>query len=287
MKETTFKDILQDLPPGEYLNVPDVVYETTQGMFSDKTIIAIRKPDLHLHCDSESCKGVRLFEYNQFPMHYDHREIEYGDTSYDHVYIEYLCQNCKENVKSFAIIVLNIHEDKSTADIIKFGEFPFYGPHIPSKLISLIGPDREIFIKGLKCESQKFGIAAFAYYRRVIENQKERLIDNISKVLSNLNVDKSALELLQNAKDENQFKTSMDKLKPYLPNELLIDNYNPLVLLHKSLSIGLHSLSDDECLKHARSIRLVLTELSVRLKALLSDKKELQDALLNLNKLKG
>jgi len=283
----TFKDILQDLPPGEYFDVPDAVYETPKPSMGgdEKMLMAVSTPDLQLHCDSDKCNGVRLFQYNQFPFYYEFREVEGGDTCYDNVYIEYLCQNCKENIKSFAIMFIKIFDDKKTADLIKFGEYPFYGPHIPSKLVSLIGPDRELFLKGIKCESQKLGIAAFSYYRRVIENQKNRLIDNIANVLTNLKVDKEALVLLENAKNEIQFKTSMNKLKPYLPKELLIHDSNPLVLLHKSLSVGLHGLTDEECLEYAHSIRVVLTELADRLKSLLADHNELKRALKNLNKL--
>jgi hypothetical protein len=273
---TTFLDILQDLPPGEYFNISDVIYYTNKSTL-------IRTPRLQLYCNNEKCKGIKLFEHNQFPMMYETNVVEGGDNSYyEHVYLEYLCQNCKENYKSFALLLLNIHEDETTADIVKIGEFPFYGPYIPSKLISLIGPDREMFLKGMKCESQNLGIAAFSYYRRVIENQRDRLIDNIVSVLTKLKADPKALHLLQQAKVETQFTASMNNLKPYLPKELLINNTNPLILLHKSLSVGLHSLTDEECLEYAHSIRIVLTELADRLKALLFDHNELKKAINNL-----
>lgn len=283
---TTFKDILQDLPPGEYYDIPDVVYETNKNWMSDEILMAIKTPDLHLYCDSEKCLGVRLFEYNQFPMHYDYRAIDGGDTCFEHAYIEYLCQNCKENLKSFAIVFIKIHDDKSTVDLIKLGEYPFYGPHIPSKLIALIGPDRELFLKGVKCESQNLGIASFSYYRRVVENQKNRLIDNIAKVLSTINVDSIAIDLLNKAKDETQFKTSMEKIKPYFPKELLIENTNPLVLLHKGLSVGLHNLSDSDCLEYAHSIRIVLIELADKLKSILDDNNKLKKSIKKLNEIK-
>lgn len=286
MDSPTLKAILQDLPPGMYFDVLEVVYDAHGGVFSDKKIKALTTPDLHMHCDSTQCNGIRLFEYNLFPMHYEYREIEGGDTSYEHVYIEYLCQNCKENVKSFAIMIIRVHDDGKTADIIKMGEFPFYGPTVPSKLISLIGPDRELFIKGLKCESQQLGIAAFSYYRRVIENQRDRIIDKISDALSKIGTDNDVLVLLSNLKNQRQFKTSVDELKPHLPESLLIEGHNPLALLHRSLSIGLHELSDEDCLSYAHSIRIVLAELAVKLKLLLSNKNELKGAINILNKLK-
>lgn len=286
MNNQTLKDILQSSPSGEYFGVPEVVYITTQSWMSEKEVIAINTPPLELHCDSDKCRGTRLFEYNLFPMHYEYCEIESGSTSYDHVYIEYLCQNCKENLKSFAIMPIKIHDDKKTADIIKMAEYPFYGPNIPSRLISLIGPDRELFLKGLKCESQGLGIAAFSYYRRVIENQRDRIIDSISSTLAKTSTDMDAVTTLTGLKKQRQFSTSIDELKPYLPDGLLIEGHNPLSLLHKSLSIGIHELSDEECLACAHSIRVVLSELAKKLKALLSDNKDLKNAISLLNKLK-
>jgi hypothetical protein len=286
MSSPTFKEILQDLPPGEYINVPEVLYNTSRGASSGKKLIAISTPSLQMHCDSTQCNGVRLFEHNLFPMHYEYCEVQGGDTSYEHAYIEYLCQNCKENLKSFAIMISKMHDDEKTADIIKVGEYPFYGPAVPSKLISLIGPDRELFIKGLRCESQHLGIASFSYYRRVIENQRDRIIDKVIDALSKTGASNEACEVLKNLKSQRQFKTSVDELKPYLPESLLIEGHNPLALLHKSLSIGLHELSDEDCLNYAHSIRIVLAELSVRLKLLLSNKNELKGAINTLNKIK-
>jgi hypothetical protein len=287
MESIVFKQVLQDMPPGIYFNVHEAFYEAHAGMAGDKRILSVSTPALQLYCDSQNCNGVRLFEYNLFPMHYEYCSIQGGDTAYDNVYVEYLCQNCKENIKSFAIMFISINKEKGTCDLIKMGEFPFYGPHIPSKLISLIGPDKDLFLKGVRCESQKLGIAAFTYYRRVIEHQKDRLIDTLANTLNKLDVDKMALDILELAKKETQFKKSMDNLKPYLPKELLINDTNPIVLLHKSLSIGLHGLTDEICLEYAQSIRIVLTELADRLKFLSSNHNELQSAIKSLHKLQG
>jgi len=286
MKNPTLKDILQALPPGEYFDVSEVVYITNKSWMSEKEIMAVNTPPLELYCDSDKCSGIRLFEHNLFPMHYEYCEIEGGDTTYDHVYIEYLCQNCKENIKSFAIMFIKIHEDKQTADIIKMAEYPFYGPNIPSRLISLIGPDRELFLKGLKCESQNLGIAAFSYYRRVIENQRDRIIDNIINALSKSGNNEDASVALKGLKKQRQFSSSIDELKLYLPSSLLIEGHNPLSLLHRSLSIGIHELSDEECLVYAHSIRVVLSELANKLKVILSNKNALKNAINTLNKLK-
>lgn len=58
-----------------------------------------------------------------------------------------------------------------------------------------------------------------------------------------------------------------------------------MTLLHKALSIGVHNLSDEECLEHAHNIRVVLTELANRLSEILADHSELLNAIKTLNKL--
>jgi hypothetical protein len=59
---------------------------------------------------------------------------------------------------------------------------------------------------------------------------------------------------------------------------LLIDGHNPLTLLHSTLSEGVHDLTDEECLKRAYAVRIVLGELAERLAQALTGKAELKAA---------
>jgi hypothetical protein len=285
MKEITLKDILQDLPPGHYTDVKNVLRWTHKG-WSDDKIITLQSPELQLHCDNEKCNGIRLFEFGTNPLAYNIVEIGDNESFHAHCYIEYQCQNCKENLKGFFLILFFEDDNIENVDVVKIGEYPFYGPHIPSRLITLIGPDRELFLKGRRCESQSLGIAAFTYYRRVIENQKNRLIDKIISVIETVDKDDASIAKLTLAKSENQFTTAIQMIKEHLPKRLYIQNYNPLTLLHKALSIGVHNLNDEECLENAHSIRVVLTELADRLTEVLKDHNELTNAITNLNNLK-
>src|SRR5215203_6012781 len=79
----------------------------------------------------------------------------------------------------------------------KFGEHPVFGPPTSSRLISLAGPDRETFLKGRRCENQGLGIGAFVYYRRVIENQNNRILDEIIKVALRLGAPPDAIRELE------------------------------------------------------------------------------------------
>ncbi len=67
--------------------------------------------------------------------------------------------------------------------------------------------------------------------------------------------------------------------KDAIPESLLINGQNPILLLHGALSEGIHALSDEECLSIASSVRVVLVELSDRLSQSLKDEAELTRAL--------
>jgi hypothetical protein len=168
----------------------------------------------------------------------------------------------------------------------KFGEIPSYGPPTPSRLIKLIGPDRETFLKGRQCENQGLGIGAFVYYRRVLENQKNRILDEIIKVGRALAIPDDSIRRLEAAKAESQFSKALSSVKDALPQTLMINGQNPLTLLHSALSDGLHDKTDEHCLEIASCIRVVLAELSERLAQALKDEAELSKALSKLMSVK-
>jgi hypothetical protein len=83
---------------------------------------------------------------------------------------------------------------------------------------------------------------------------------------------------LEEAKRQNQFSAAVEKIKQAIPQVLLINGSNPLALLHKALSEGLHAGTDDDCLEIAQDSRVVLSEFSERLYTALKDDQELKKA---------
>lgn len=197
------------------------------------------------------------------------------------IFIPYLCRNCLTTTKHFAIHAERI---KSTydAEVIKLGELPAFGPPTPARVITLIGPDRETYLKGRRSENQGLGIGAFAYYRRVIENQKGRIIGDIAKVAARLGAPAPILKQFADAQTETQFSKAIDNIKDAIPQVLLIEGHNPLTLLHSALSEGLHAQTDEECLEIAGEIRIVMTELADRISQALKDEAELKSAVTRL-----
>src|SRR5690606_30885251 len=141
--------------------------------------------------------------------------------------------------------------------------------------------------KGRRCENQGLGVGAFVYYRRVVENQKNRIFDEIIRVSQHLGADGQLLADLEAAKNETQFTKAVDTIKHALPQSLLVNGHNPLSLLHSALSEGVHELTDAQCLDLASSVRIVLIELADRLSQAMKDEVELNEAVNRLARKKG
>ncbi len=264
-----FATFLESYPPGAEIQVSNLIKQG--GYLNQNTYLAT--PDLQLHCDSETCQGIRF---------YDCKEGAYTGITikWQHVILVYVCRNCNRQRKLFALLFRLTRPSEGSA--YKLGEFPVFGPPIPARVISLIGPDRELFIRGRRSENQGLGIGAFAYYRRVVENQWQRLVNEILRVAKRLNSPAPMIQALEAASVETKFSKAVDDVKDAIPSVLLIDGHNPLTLLHRALSEGLHDRSDEDCLQLAASIRVLLYELAERLGLALKEEKELKEALSRL-----
>jgi hypothetical protein len=178
------KDFLENEPPDVQVRL--------EG-FKRSTTTQISSPDLNLFCDSVACSGMRIFRAQG-----DDPYISDQDRFF---YLTYKCSNCSEQTKCFSLTWKNtsLYDGSSKRGILaqKLGEFPAFGPLLPSRLISLIGPDRETFLQGARAEARGLGIGAFAYYRRVVENQKNRIISEIAKVANLLNPSESSQDIFK------------------------------------------------------------------------------------------
>ncbi|MBK9176243.1 MAG: hypothetical protein IPM46_07885 [Flavobacteriales bacterium] len=276
---TPLSEFLESASPNQFRSVSELCKREWTGVEYKPALAA---PEIQLHCPSEHCNGMRFFRRKSEHSIY----LEKDGWTLD--YVTYLCSNCQTEEKIFSMAIeLKEYNGTTTsvqgiATCYKFGELPTFGPPVPARLISLIGPDREIFLKGRRCENQGLGIGAFIYYRRVVENQKKRILSEILKVLEKVDGSPDKIEKVKKAIDETQFKKALEMVKDAIPQVLLINGYNPMTLLHGALSDGVHERSDEHCMELATSIRVVLGELSERLSQALKDEAELQKALSHL-----
>lgn len=272
IKYQTIAEFLESTPPNQLIHISDLS-EWHAGYNPHNEM---RTPEIQLHCNHENCNGVRFFRCVS-------GEGEYLKTEkYKFFYVTYRCWNCQKVEKTFSLAAKVDVDAKPNGECYKFGELPTFGPPVSPKLIKLIGPDRDEFLKGRRCENQGLGVGAFIYYRRVVENQKNRIIEEIIKVSEKIGSPKEKLEKLRVSLKETQFSKALDMAKDALPESLLINGHSPILLLHRALSEGVHALTDEQCLELAGSVRIVLGELSERLSQALKDEAELTKALSTL-----
>lgn len=266
---TDWHDFLAKSPPNILIAVVGASY--VNGVF-----VYLKIPPITLYCGSNECLGERFFDPST-------KEVGHDNNAYlQHHFLRFTCRHCQKTQKSISIFYKYVKN--GTDGCYKLGEYPPFGPHIPAKAITLIGGDRELFLKGHRAESQGLGIAAFAYYRRVIDSQKNRLLDEIIRVSEHLEAKPEVIADLKKAKGETSFSKAIESIQPAIPEVLLINGQNPLKLLYSALSEGLHDQSDEECLELAQSIRTVLFELAERLTVAMKEDAEIKKAVSKLVK---
>jgi hypothetical protein len=270
LPEMTFADFLQGQSPTKPTVISLIL--TASKLSNGDTRFSFQVPNkLTLHCPTKStCAGTRTFKLESR----ENLSFRAGTTEV----LEYLCSNCDKSKKTFAIMGIQRVESKPVFE--KLGEYPRFGSPLSDRLLDLLGDQKAMFLLGRQCENQGLGIGAFSYYRRVVENLKNKLFDRIIEVAEK--VDSGAIDLvaaLQQAKTETQFTKAVESIKSALPQILLVDGHNPLLALHRALSDGLHEQSDDHCLSIAHDVRLVLGDLSDRLHQALKNDKELNSAI--------
>lgn len=271
----SLKEFFEVVPPGRVVPIAKLAKrQTNQYGVSFPMLL----PVIKLHCATDSCNGVRFFEPQD-------SEYVKKDERTEH-FVTYRCRNCKQTIKTYSFWGL-LKDDESTGELYKFGEFPSFGPPTTSRIITLVGAERDYYLKGRRSEAQGLGIAAFAYYRRVEENQKNKIFDEITRVSERLGAAKELLEELNAAKKETQFSKAVGVVKHGIPQALLINGHNPLTLLHSALSEGLHSQTDTDCLELATSIRVVLADFVERVASAMKDEAELNTAISRLLKATG
>lgn len=270
-KPIDWSEFLAEVPPYTQRVVSEL--SLSSSWVIDKIVYKMDHPTIMIYCTV--CNRKLAFDFE------GHREVLYEEPR--DFFLHYRCRLCMSTSKTFAIRARHIG-NQSDGEVEKMGEMPSFGPPIPARLNEILKDDRELFFKGRRAESQGMGIGAFSYYRRVVENRKNSLIDQIIKVAERTNISPETIEILKSAKEETQFQRSIESIKDAIPEALEINGENPLTLLYRPLSGGLHDWSEDECLEEARSIRIVLTELCERVGQALKDQSELDEAVKRLKR---
>lgn len=268
-KVLTFTEFLETYPVNSWRTVSEFCVDLQNGYDEVRRM----SPVLRLHCPE--CQGVR-----NFSGEWDREDCRAKDGKRN--FLQYTCKDCEKTTKTFCL--LSAAERNSSGLVMKVGEYPEQHLDLPRSVNKLLGDDYSLFTKGLKCERLGLGIGAFTYYRRVVDSQKDHLIGEILRVAKKLAASPENIAKIEAARKQNSFDRAVETIKDAIPESLLVNGHNPLTLLNGALSSGLHAESDEDCLSIAHSIRLVLVDLSKRLKAALGEQSKLKSAISDLMK---
>jgi len=227
---------------------------------------AIPKPALNLYC--VNCSSMQTF--NMATEYYrDRNSIPQANGAFAEV--PYMCASCQRITQRYflhfffkdVVVIEDGSEEEVTKTnlfVHKVGQFPAWNIEMDRNLEELLGENADFYKKGLITESQSYGIACFAYFRRITENIIDDLLDSILDLVPESDKEKYSAALAQ-TKKTRVTQEKIDLVKDLIPESLRPDDVNPLGALHSALSEGLHAEDDETCLEYADAIKNVLVYL--------------------------
>lgn len=215
------------------------------------TLDKLDKPSINMECPR--CKSIQTFNViNNYP---GINGFSIGNPSISDVNLrlQYRCQSCQIFKRDFIIYI-----SPELDYVYKTGQYPEWEIKMDKNLETTLGKHSKTFRKGLVCESQGYGIGAFAYYRRITEEIIDELLDSITDLIDKNNLEEYKVAL-DATKRTRVTQEKIDLIKDLLPEILKPNGVNPLGILHSELSEGLHANTDEACLENASHVKDILT----------------------------
>lgn len=164
--------------------------------------------------------------------------------------LEFKCVTCRDSSRRFWVKAHQINE--TSIEMQKIGQDPQKELPRSKELSKFFKKDKEDYNKAVICLAHGYGVAAFAYMRRIVEKNILSLLDLIAEDES---VDDVVKEALQNLRKESSMADKIKVANNALPGYLKSDGVNPLGAIYKILSEGVHSLPDEKCLEKANILQ--------------------------------
>jgi hypothetical protein len=258
-----------DCPPQTAWEI-DVESSIEKSTYTNRFTVVL--PTIQLFC--LSCDGLMNFTSKA-------SELTTSGGKLETAFVRYVCRNCAVEDKIFAV-AFRLDFDPVRLTAIKFGEFPPFGPPLPARLQRLFQGDVELLQKGFRAEKWGYGVAAFTYYRQVVERQRDRLFAKIIAAAAAVNAPEETVKKLETAKANQQFSASLKEAQSVFPASLMIVGQNPMAVLHRVCSEAIHNLTDEQCLDFATATRQLLIAFSERLEEAIKDHAKIEESLKKL-----
>lgn len=193
--------------------------------------------------------------------------------------VQFNCVTCQKTSRIFHLWIER--RDNLSFLVSKIGEFPQKQLPKNKSLSKFFREDKAEYNKAVICIANGYGVAAFAYMRRIVEKNILSLLDQIQESVSQ---DSAISNSINELKATSPMSDRIRIANSALPDYLKPDGFNPLGQIYGLLSDGVHSLSDSECLDKAENIQACLEFLISELAAHKQNKEEFKKRLDALRK---
>ena len=151
-----------------------VVKEESAGNLAETFARVLSAPSLNLYCPN--CKTIQTF----------------NRTANDYCGLPNAQQIQRETFRcsgnfcthSFTYYFVYLTERDGSRYIVKVGQYPPFRLQPITQEAKALGDHVDDYVKGLACEKQAFGVGAYAYYRRIVEELIDNLLDRIPSLMS-------------------------------------------------------------------------------------------------------
>jgi hypothetical protein len=189
-------------------------------------------------------------------------------------WVQYVCGLCKQRYllviyREFAFemrpIAVSVPAGRALKKIRiptkyqKIGQFPPPSVNVPKLLQNSLGElATGLYKKSLVTRNEGYGLAAVTYIRRVVEDKTDELIEVVAQLAETHSLPAAVIEQIRAAKNERT--TYENKLKiaaTVVPESLIVDGANPLGALYDLVSVGVHDLTEEQCIAVADETKSV------------------------------
>lgn len=165
-------------------------------------------------------------------------------------YFMFTCVSCGESEREYHVQQI---VDGETTRLQKYGELPRKQLERNPVLQRFLKDDLDNYEKAVVCLSNGYGVAAFAYFRRVAENNIDGLLDLVQEDAKSSGADNKITAALAELRKNSPMNKKIKIANHALPAYLNPDGVNPLSRLYEVLSEGVHNLPEEECLNKANA----------------------------------
>lgn len=271
-----FSLILQDL----FENKPLYANIEIQGRATQYNFTIVKLKEVVFECSvCDATKPFHNLEQDNYVISLP------GNKEYSNILAEFECVTCNNSRKTFSLVVEKTGEATSglynVYTVTKCGEYPLKPLPQNKELSKFLKKDKDEYAKAIRCLANGYGVAAFAYFRRIVENNIDRLLDLIKE---SIDTESPLAAKIAELKATSPMSDKISIANHALPDYLKPDGFNPLGQIYGLLSDGVHSLPDEQCLDKAKDLQVCLEFLISELAAHKKNREDFKNRLSAMRK---